>query len=107
MAPLMFVSSIPLMAVVLLIGGLAIAPTMIGAMTMVEQGVPSGRLTEGMAILHTGIVAGVAPGASIAGFVVDHSGASAAYAVALAGGVLGALAAQTARPSRALATVRS
>lgn len=106
MAPLMFVSSIPLMAVVLLVGGLAIAPTMIGAMTMVEQGVPSGRLTEGMAILHTGIVAGVAPGASIAGFVVDHSGASSAYAVALAGGVLGALAAQTARPSRTLATVR-
>ena len=58
-----------------------------------------------MAILHTGIVAGVAPGASIAGFVVDHSGASAAYAVALAGGVLGALAAQTARPSRATASV--
>jgi MFS family permease len=97
MVPLMFISSVPLMAVVLLVGGLAIAPTMIGAMTMVEQGVPSSRLTEGMAILHTGIVAGVAPGASIAGFVVDHSGASAAYAVALAGGVLGALAAQTAR----------
>ena len=50
------------MAVVLLVGGLAIAPTMIGAMTMVEQGVPPSRLTEGMAILHTGIVAGVAPG---------------------------------------------
>lgn len=100
MAPLAFVSSVPLMAVVLLVGGLAIAPTLISAMTMVEQGVPSGRLTEGMAILHTGIVAGVAPGASIAGFVVDHHGASAAYAVALAGGVLGALAAQTARPPR-------
>ena len=100
MVPLMFVSSLPLMAVVLLIGGLAIAPTMIGAMTMVEQGVPPTRLTEGMAILHTGIVAGVAPGASVAGFVVDHSGASAAYAVALAGGVLGALAAQTACPPR-------
>lgn len=95
MAPLMFIQSVPLMAVVLLVGGLAIAPTMIGAMTMVEQGVPSSRLTEGMAILHTGIVAGVAPGASIAGFVVDHQGASAAYAVALAGGVLGALAALT------------
>ncbi|WP_210441042.1 MFS transporter [Nocardioides xinjiangensis] len=97
MAPLMFVSSIPLMAVVLLVGGLAIAPTMIGAMTMVEQGVHPSRLTEGMAILHTGIVAGVAPGASIAGFVVDHSGASAAYAVALGGGILGALGAQVAR----------
>jgi MFS family permease len=102
MVPLMFISSIPLMAVVLLIGGLAIAPTMIGTMTMVEQGVPSSRLTEGMAILHTGIVAGVAPGASIAGFVVDHSGASAAYAVALAGGVLGALIAQTARSTPAI-----
>jgi MFS family permease len=100
MAPLMFVSSVPLMAVVLLVGGLAIAPTMISAMTMVEQGVAPGRLTEGMAVLHTGIVAGVAPGASIAGFVVDHHGASAAYAVALAGGILGALAAQTARPPR-------
>lgn len=99
MAPLMFIESLPLMAVVLLVGGLSIAPTMIGAMTMVQQGVPTGRLTEGMAILHTGIVAGVAPGASIAGFVVDHSGASAAYAVALAGGILGAVVAQTARRS--------
>ena len=99
MVPPMFIESVPLMAVVLLVGGLAIAPTMISAMTMVEQGMPSGRLTEGLAILHTGIVAGVAPGASIAGFVVDHSGASAAYAVALVGGVLGALLAQTARRS--------
>ncbi|MDR7254508.1 MFS family permease [Nocardioides sp. BE266] len=97
MAPLMFIESVPLMAAVLLVGGLAIAPTLIGAMTMVEQAVPSSRLTEGMAILHTGIVAGVAPGASIAGFVVDHSGASAAYSVALVGGILGALVAQTAR----------
>ena len=102
MAPLMFIDSVPLMAVALLIGGLAIAPTMIGAMTMTEQGVPSSRLTEGMAILHTGIVAGVAPGAGIAGFVVDHHGASAAYGVALVGGVLGALVAQTARRSPTL-----
>ena len=100
MAPLMFIHSIPLMAVVLLVGGLSIAPTLIGAMTMVEQGVPSGRLTEGMAVLHTGIVAGVAPGAAVAGYVVDHSGASAAYAVALVAGILGALAAQAARPNR-------
>jgi MFS family permease len=97
MAPLMFVSSVPLMGVVLLVGGLATAPTLISTMTIVEQGVPPSRLTEGMAILHTGLVAGVAPGASIAGFVVDHSGSSAGYAVALAGGVLGALVAQTAR----------
>ena len=45
--------------------------------------------------MHTGIVAGVAPGATISGFVVDHSGASAAYLVSLAAGVVAALAAQT------------
>ena len=99
MVPLIFVESVPLMAVVLVLGGLAIAPTMIGAMTMVEQGVPASRLTEGMAILHTGLVAGVAPGAGIAGFVVDQRGASAAYGVALVGGILGALVAQTAQRS--------
>ena len=95
MVPLVLVQSVPLMAVVLFLGGTAIAPTLIATMTMVEQGVPAGRLTEGMAVLHTGLVAGVAPGAGIAGFVVDHSGASAAYLVAVAGGVLGALVART------------
>ena len=104
MVPLIFVESVPLMAVVLVVGGLAIAPTMIGAMTMTEQGVPASRLTEGIAILHTGLVAGVAPGAGIAGFVVDHRGASAAYGVALVGGILGALVAQTARRSPGVRT---
>ena len=101
---LLIAASVPLMAVVLVLGGLAIAPTMIGAMTMTEQGVPSSRLTEGLAILHTGLVAGVAPGASIAGFVVDQRGASAAYGVALVGGILGALVAQTARRSPGVRT---
>lgn len=100
MSPLVLVDSVPLMAVLLLFGGLAIAPTMISAMTMVEQGVPSGRLTEGMAILHTGIVAGVAPGAAAAGFVVDHYGASAAFLVAFVGGTAGALVSLLARPVR-------
>jgi MFS family permease len=98
MAPLALVQSVPLMAVVLFVGGMAIAPTMIASMTMVEQGVPSGRLTEGMAVLHTGIVAGVAPGAGVAGFVVDHSGASAAYLVALAGGLLATVVARATPP---------
>ena len=62
MAPLLFVDSVPVMAVVLLVGGLAIAPTMIGAMSMIEQVVPAGRLTEGMAILHTGHRRGRRPG---------------------------------------------
>ena len=50
-------------------------------MSLTEQVVPPARLTEGMAIMHTGIVAGVAPGATLGGLVVDHHGASAAYLV--------------------------
>jgi MFS family permease len=102
MAPLMVISSVPVMAVVLLVGGLATAPTLIAAMTLVEQGVPARRLTEGMAILHTGLVAGIAPGASIAGFVVDHAGASPAYAVSVVSGLLAAVVAQTTRRSPSL-----
>ena len=55
---------------------------------------PSGRLTEGMAIMQTGLVAGVAPGATLSGLVVDHQGASAAYLVSVGAGVVAALAAQ-------------
>jgi MFS family permease len=94
MVPLSLIGSVPLMGLMLLIGGLAIAPTLVASMSLTEQVVPPSRLTEGMAIMHTGLVAGVAPGATISGFVVDHSGASAAYLVSLAAGVVAALAAQ-------------
>jgi predicted MFS family arabinose efflux permease len=94
MVPLSLIGSVPLMGLMLLIGGLAIAPTLVASMSLTEQVVPASRLTEGMAIMHTGLVAGIAPGATISGFVVDHSGASAAYLVSLAAGVVAALAAQ-------------
>jgi hypothetical protein len=95
MSPLYFVDSLVVMAALLLVGGVAIAPTMIATLSLTERTVPVSRLTEGMAIMHTGIVAGVAPGATISGFVVDHAGASAAYLVSLSAGVVAALAAQS------------
>ncbi|QBR90942.1 MFS transporter [Nocardioides euryhalodurans] len=94
MAPLAFIGSVPLMGLALLVGGCAIAPTLIASTSLTEQVVSPGRLTEGMALLHTGIVAGVAPGATAAGFVVDHAGASAAYLVPLGAGAVAAVAAQ-------------
>ena len=94
-APLPFIGSVPVMAVVLLVGGLSIAPTLIGTMTMVEQHVPSGRLTEGMAVIHKGLAAGLAPGAALSGIVVDAGGASPAYLVSAGAGVIAALAAQS------------
>ena len=94
MVPLHFVGSVPLMGLVLLIGGFAIAPTLIATLSLTESRVPPGRLTEGMAIMQTGLVAGVAPGATLAGLVIDAHGASAAYLVCAAAGAVAALAAQ-------------
>jgi MFS family permease len=93
MAPLTFVGSVPVMAVVLLVGGFAIAPTLIATFTLTEESVPPGRRTEGMAIMQTGLVAGVAPGAALAGVVIDAHGASAAYLISLLAGGVSALAA--------------
>jgi MFS family permease len=93
MAPLALIGSLPLMGVALLVGGLAIAPTLVATLSLTERTMPAGRLTEGMAIMQTGLVAGVAPGATASGFVIDHQGASAAYLVCLAAGLVAALSA--------------
>jgi MFS family permease len=94
MAPLPLIGSFPVMALVLLLGGFAIAPTLIASTSLVERTVPPTRLTEGMAMLHTGVVAGIAPGAALAGAVVDSSGAGGGYLVMVGGGVAAALVAQ-------------
>ena len=97
MVPLTFVGSMAAMAVALFLAGFAIAPTLIASMSLLEQAVPASRLTEGMGFLHTGLIAGVAPGAAIAGAVVDAHGASPAYLVAVAGGAVAFAAAQLTR----------
>ena len=94
MAPLPLIGSVPLMGLALLLGGFAIAPTLIGSVSLTERTVPPSRLTEGMALVHTGLVAGVAPGATLAGVVVDRSGSSAAFLVLFGAGTVAALAAQ-------------
>jgi MFS family permease len=94
MAPLGLVDVIWLMAALMLVGGFAIAPTLIATTAMIEQVTPAARLTEGMALLQTGLVAGVAPGAAVAGIVVDHGGASPAYLVPLGAAVLATIAAR-------------
>jgi predicted MFS family arabinose efflux permease len=92
MVPMAFVGSMPVMGIVLFVAGFAIAPTLIALFSAIEQGVPPSRLTEGIAISHTGLAAGLAPGAALAGLVIDTHGASPSYLVALGGGVVAALA---------------
>lgn len=89
MGVLPFVSTIPWMFAALLVGGMAISPTLIAAMSLIEQVAPARRLTEALGMLHTGLAAGVALGSAAAGAVVDAAGASPAYLVPAAGGALG------------------
>ena len=50
---------------------------------------PASRLTEGISWVTTGIAAGLAPGAAIAGHVIDLRGASDGFLVPVAAGLLG------------------
>jgi MFS family permease len=93
MLPMAFVGSMPVMGGALFLAGFAIAPTLIASMTAIEQTVPGHRLTEGIAILHTGLAAGLAPGSALAGLAIDAHGASAAYLVAVGAGVVAAVSA--------------
>ena len=95
--PMPFLEGLVPMGLVLFVAGFAISPTLIALMALVEQTVPASRLTEGMALIHTGMAAGIAPGAALAGIAIDARGASFSYWVPVVAGVLGALAALAAR----------
>ncbi|NEA55159.1 MFS transporter [Streptomyces sp. SID13666] len=88
MIPLLLVGNLWFLAVALFAAGLSIAPTMVITMALVEQLVPRAKLTEGMTWVSTGITVGVALGASVSGWVIDSSGAEAAFAVPAAAGAL-------------------
>lgn len=87
---LQLAGNLPFLAVALFVAGLAIAPTMVTTMALVEQHVPRAKLTEGMTWTGTGLAVGVALGSSAAGWVVDASGAAAGYAVPVVAGALAA-----------------
>lgn len=90
MIPLQLAGNLPFLAVALFVAGLAIAPTMVTTMALVEQHVPRAKLTEGMTWTGTGLAVGVALGSSAAGWVVDASGAAAGYTVPVVAGALAA-----------------
>ncbi|RFU83001.1 MFS transporter [Streptomyces triticagri] len=91
MIPLQLVGSLPLLAVALFVAGLAIAPTMVTTMALVEQHVPRAKLTEGMTWVSTGLAVGVALGSSAGGMVIDAAGADAGYGVPAVAGAVAAV----------------
>ncbi|SNY64678.1 MFS transporter [Stenotrophomonas sp. CC120223-11] len=84
--PLLWVGNLPSLAIAVLLAGVFFAPTMIVAMSLVEQCVPAARLTEGMTWLLAGLNIGVALGAAVSGQVVDAAGVRPGFLVALIAG---------------------
>ena len=84
--PLPFVDDPLAVSLLLILSGMAIAPTLIASVGVIQSAVDQSRLTEALAWNSTGMVAGVAVGAAAVGYVIDSSGAQAGFvAVAIAG----------------------
>ena len=105
--PLPFVSHPVGVALLLTLSGMAIAPTLIASVGVIQSAVDQSRLTEALAWNSTGMVAGVAAGAAAVGYVIDSSGAQAGFVAVAIAGLLLTLSAQFVRgPGRGAETDR-
>jgi MFS family permease len=101
--PLLFVSHPALLAVVLVLSGVTIAPTLVASVAVTQQSVAPHRLTEALGWTTTGLAAGIAGGAAVMGQIVDTWGARAGFGGVVVSGLVLAAAAATVRPARAAA----
>ena len=86
--PLPFVGPAWLLGALLAVSGVAIAPTLIASVSVVQTSVPPVRLTEALGWSSTGISAGVAAGAALGGAVVDRAGSVAGFTLVAGFGLL-------------------
>lgn len=100
MVLLPFLGQLVVLGAILFGIGLALAPTLIALVSLLEASVPRSRLTEAMAVFQAGMSAGIAPGAYFAGLVADHAGGSASYWVCVVSGACAVVAVLFARPGR-------
>ncbi|MEU6145132.1 MFS transporter [Streptomyces sp. NPDC047081] len=73
--------SLALLALTLLVAGMATAPTMVTTMTLVQQRTPEARLNEGMTLAVTGLLGGIAAGSATGGALVDRLSPAAGFGV--------------------------
>jgi MFS family permease len=95
--PLALADSIPVMAVLLAVAGLGIAPTFSTAYTLVDRLAPLGTAAEAFTLTTTAVVVGVAAGNAIAGALVEGSGTTATFLAAAGAACLSVLAAALGR----------
>jgi MFS family permease len=73
-ACLLFADSVLLLSLAGLFVGATVAPTLINGNSLIAQLVPTGRLTEGLSWMGTGIGIGAALGSSLGGQAIDTGG---------------------------------
>ncbi|MFL6025977.1 MAG: MFS transporter [Friedmanniella sp.] len=86
--PLPWVREPVLVAALLLVGGMAIAPTLIASAAVTRAVVPQSRLTEALAWGSTGIAGGLAAGAAGLGYLIDRGGSRLGFWGVVAAGAL-------------------
>ena len=96
-----FLPGLPIVTLALFVTGLTLAPTLIALFSLIEASVPPSRLNEAMGFVQTGVSAGIAPGAWLAGVMADEVSGSAAYWVCTASAVLAAISGMAVRAPRA------
>ena len=80
--PLLLVRDVWLMIPFVVLAGVAVSPSLISSFTLAELLVPRAAVTEAFTWIGTALGLGVAVGASVAGKLVDVSGANTAFSVA-------------------------
>ncbi|GAB2617266.1 MFS transporter [Streptomyces capparidis] len=93
-AGLLLAGSLPVLCVLLLLVGVATAPTMVTGMTLAQDVIPGDRLNEGLTTLYTALLVGISAGAATGGWCAEHLGSGAAYAPAAVAAALAAVAAR-------------
>jgi MFS family permease len=74
-------TSVGVLALIAGVIGLGIAPTLIGAFSLVDSIVPANSLTEGLTWIGTGLSVGYGLGAAVVGGIADEHGARLAFSV--------------------------
>lgn len=88
--PLLLAGTVPVLAVLYLVAGCAIAPAMIVATSLTQQIVPADQFTESITWTVAGLGVGVAAGSALVGQVIDRAGTTAGFGVGVAAGLVAA-----------------
>ena len=84
-------TSVPSLAVISVVIGFGVAPTLIGGFSLIDSLVPARSLTEGLTWMGTGLSVGYGLGSAVVGAVADARGARFAFLIPAAGAAVVAL----------------